>query len=472
MTPLDSGNEGRVKVLVVDDDLALAETLSDGLEERGYRAIPEGSSVAAARKLEQGDVDALVTDLRMPGMDGLELLALSRRLDPTRPVIVTTAFSDVASAIESIRQGAYHYLTKPFKVEELVLFLRRALEEARLRSEAVLLRRALRDRFALANLVGESKPMRALFDLVERVADAEVPVLLSGETGTGKGLVARALHALSRRSAGPFVSVNCAALPENLLESELFGHVKGAFTGAVSQRAGLFEEAHGGTLVLDELGEMDVGLQAKLLDVLESGQMRAVGANKHRNVDVRVVAASNRNLRDMVADHRFREDLLFRLDVVRLELPPLRDRLEDLPMLVAHFLKISKARHPRSPVERFSPEAYARLAQHPWPGNVRELENLVERAVLLGRTPELSNQDLQLEAARGTDESRVEFRGPVLPLRQLQRRYASWALRQEGGRRLATAESLGVDRKTLAKLLDASGEASDDGDSALEESSS
>jgi two-component system response regulator HydG len=452
---LDSESDRTVRVLVVDDDLALAETLSDGLEERGYRATPEGSSVAGARLLEQGDVDALVTDLRMPGLDGLELLALSRRLDPTRPVIVTTAFSDVASAVESIRQGAYHYLTKPFKVDELVLFLRRALEEARLRSEAVLLRRALRDRFALANLVGESKPMRALCDLVERVADAEVPVLLSGETGTGKGLVARALHALSRRSAGPFVSVNCAALPENLLESELFGHVKGAFTGAVSQRAGLFEEAHGGTLFLDELGEIDVGLQAKLLDVLESGQVRAVGSNKPRSVDVRVIAASNRNLRAMVADHRFREDLLFRLDVVRLELPPLRDRLEDVPMLVAHFFKASKGRHPRSPVERFSAEAHARLAQHPWPGNVRELENLVERAVLLGRTPEVQGQDLQLDVARPPAERHVEFRGPVLPLRQLQRRYASWALRQEGGRRLATAESLGVDRKTLARLLDA-----------------
>jgi two-component system, NtrC family, response regulator HydG len=455
MTPSGNASETMARVLVVDDDLALAETLSDGLEERGYRAFPEGSSVTAARRLEHEDIDALVTDLRMPGSDGLELLALSRRLDLTRPVIVTTAFSDVASAIESIRHGAYHYLTKPFKVEELALFLRRALEEARLRSEAVLLRRALRDRFALKNLVGESKPIRALFDLVERVADAEVPVLLSGETGTGKGLVARALHALSRRSVGPFVTVNCAALPENLLESELFGHVKGAFTGAVSQRAGLFEEAQGGTLFLDEIGEIDFGLQAKLLDVLESGQVRAVGANKERPVDVRVVAASNRNLREMAADRRFREDLLFRLDVVRLELPPLRDRLDDVPMLVAHFLKAAKARHPRSPVERFSPEAYARLAAHTWPGNVRELENLVERAVLLGRSPEIQARELQVDKKPETDESCVEFRRPVLPLRQLQRRYASWALRQEGGRRLATAESLGVDRKTLAKLLDA-----------------
>ena len=454
MTPLDSGSKPKVRVLVVDDDLALAETLSDGLEERGYQATPEGSSVAGARRLEHGDVDALVTDLRMPGMDGLELLALSRRLDATRPVIVATAFSDVASAIESIRQGAYHYLTKPFKVDELALFLGRALDEARLRSEAVLLRRALRDRFALENLVGESKPMRALFDLVERVADAEVPVLLAGETGTGKGLVARALHALSRRASGPFVSVNCAALPDALLESELFGHVKGAFTGAVSQRAGLFEEAQGGTLFLDELGEMDVGLQAKLLDVLESGQVRAVGANKQRAIDVRVVAASNRNLRDMVANRRFREDLLFRLDVIRLELPALRDRLDDVPMLVAYFLKASKARHPRSPVERFSPDAYLRLAQHPWPGNVRELENLVERAVLLGRAADVQAADLQLETSRATNERRIEFHEPVLSLRQLQRRYAAWALRQEGGRRLATAESLGVDRKTLAKLLD------------------
>jgi two-component system, NtrC family, response regulator HydG len=458
VAPPANTTETSARVLVVDDDLALAETLADGLEERGYHCLPEGSSAAAARRLEQGDIDALVTDLRMPGTDGLELLALSRRLNPSRPVIVATAFSDVASAIECIRQGAYHYLTKPFTVDELALFLRRALDEARLRSEAVLLRRALRDRFALANLVGESPAMRALFDLVERVADAEVPILLSGETGTGKGLVARALHALSRRSSGPFVTVNCAALPENLLESELFGHVKGAFTGAISQRTGLFEEAQGGTLFLDELGEVDISLQAKLLDVLENGQVRAVGSNKVRPVDVRVVAASNRNLREMVANHRFREDLLFRLDVVRLELPALRDRLGDLPILVAHFLKAAKVRHPQSPVERFSPEAHARLARHPWPGNVRELENLVERAVLLGRASEIQAQELQLEAGRGSDEGGIEFRGPVLTLRQLQRRYASWALQREGGRRLATAESLGVDRKTLAKLLDASDE--------------
>jgi two-component system response regulator HydG len=458
MTPADKASDPIARVLVVDDDLALAETLADGLEERGYRAIPEGSSTSAARRLEQDDLDALVTDLRMPGLDGLGLLALSRRLDLTRPVIVTTAFSDVASAVESIRQGAYHYLTKPFKVDELALFLQRALEEARLRSEAVLLRRALRDRFSLKNLVGESKPVRALFDLVERVADAEVPVLLSGETGTGKGLVARALHALSRRSAGPFVTVNCAALPENLLESELFGHVKGAFTGAVSQRAGLFEEAQGGTLFLDEIGEIDFGLQAKLLDVLESGQVRAVGANKQRAVDVRVIAASNRNLREMATEHRFREDLLFRLDVVRLDLPALRDRRDDIPMLVAHFLKAAKGRHPRSPVERFSPEAYARLAEHTWPGNVRELENLVERVVLLGRGAEVQSGELRLDEKPETDESHVEFRGPILPLRQIQRRYANWALRQEGGRRLATAESLGVDRKTLAKLLDVTGD--------------
>jgi two-component system, NtrC family, response regulator HydG len=456
--PPDRGAEENVRVLVVDDDLALAETLADGLQERGYVAFPEGSSTTAAERLERESIHALVTDLRMPGPDGLQLLALSRRLDPMRPVIVTTAFSDVASAVESIRQGAYHYLTKPFKVDELELFLRRAVAESRLRSEAVVLRRALRDRFALANLVGKSASMRALLDLVERVADAEVPILLAGETGTGKGLVARALHGLCRRSAGPFISVNCAALPENLLESELFGHVKGAFTGATSQRPGLFEEADGGTLFLDEIGEIDFSLQAKLLDVLESGLVRAVGSNKQRPVDVRVIAASNRNLREMAASHRFREDLLFRLDVVRLELPALRDRLEDLPALVQHFLQAAKRRHTTSPVERFSPEAHARLAEHSWPGNVRELENLVERAVLLGRTVEVQAEDLRLEQPQGLEGGRVEFRGPVLPLRELQRRYASWALQQEGGRRLATAEALGVDRKTLAKLLEASDE--------------
>jgi two-component system, NtrC family, response regulator HydG len=445
--------EKRPRVMVVDDDLALAETVRDGLVDRGYDAFAVGSGKDAVRRISEGDFDALVTDLRMPGADGLDLLALSRQAAPDRPVIVMTAFSAVETAIESIRRGAYHYLTKPFKADELALFLDRALAEARLRREAVVLRRALRDQFALSSIVGRSGAMRDVCDLAERVADATAPVLLLGETGTGKGLLAQAIHASGARATRPFVTVNCASVPEALLESELFGHVKGAFTGATSGRKGLFEEASGGTLFLDEIGEMPAPVQAKLLHALERGVVRALGSDKERAVDVRVVAATHRDLRARVREGAFREDLLFRLEVLTIELPPLRQRREDLPPLIGHLLAKSKARHPESPVTRFSTEALQRMLVHAWPGNVRELENTIERAVLLGRGPEVGVSELPPTVGAKGGDDRTVFDGAVVPLHELERRYARWALDQLGGRRMLTAERLGVDRKTLSRLL-------------------
>ncbi len=446
------------RVLIVDDDQALAETLSDGLVDRGYDAVAVASSRQAVRTLETDDVDALVTDLRMPGVDGLGLLQLSRRIAPERPVIVMTAYSAVDSAIESIRQGAYHYLTKPFKVDELALFVARALEEARLRQETIVLRRALRDQFAISNIIGQSDSMRELCELATRVADATTPVLIVGETGTGKGLLARAVHGASARAKSPFVTVSCAAVPENLLESELFGHTKGAFTGAAGPRKGLFEEASAGTVFLDEIGEMPLSLQAKLLDVLERGVVRAVGSDRERSVNARVVAATHRDLRARVRQGAFREDLLFRLDVVRLEIPALRQRPEDMPPLVAHFLAKAKARHPGSPVKSIGPDAMARLLAHTWPGNVRELENAIERLVLLGRSAQVDAGQLPPDlGVTGRDE--LTFEGPILELHDVERRYARWAIAQLGGRKMLTAEKLGIDRKTLARLL---GDTADD----------
>ncbi|HEY8074208.1 MAG TPA: sigma-54 dependent transcriptional regulator, partial [Labilithrix sp.] len=314
----------RARVLVVDDEPAMAETLAEGLVERGYDAIGVTSSKDAAARLGAEPFDAVVTDLRMPAVSGLALLAVAKREAPDAPVIVMTAFGALDSAIECIRQGAYHYLTKPFKVEELALFLSRGLDEARVRRRADALERALADRFAFGSLVGRSAAMRAVFELAERVADATTPLLIVGETGTGKTVLARAIHARSSRASGTFVTINCAALPENLLESELFGHVRGAFTGATSHRRGLLEEADGGTLLLDEIGEMPMALQTKLLDVIERRKVRAVGANVEKSVDVRFVAATHRDLRERVAAGAFREDLLYRLDVVTIELPPLR----------------------------------------------------------------------------------------------------------------------------------------------------
>jgi two-component system response regulator HydG len=445
------------RVLIVDDHLELAETLADGLTDRGYDASPCAHGVEAAKRLETEPFDALVTDLRMPEVDGMGLLARSRAAAPERPVIVMTAYGAVETAVEAIRQGAYHYLTKPFRLDELVVFLGRALDDARVRREARSLRAALRDEFRLDNLVAASPAMRDVFDVAARVADASTPVLLYGETGTGKTALARAIHATSTRAGAPFVAINCAALPEALLESELFGHVKGAFTGATTARAGLFADADGGTLLLDEVGEMSPALQAKLLHVLETGDVRAVGASKERHVDVRILAATHRDLRERVRAAAFREDLLYRLDVVSIEIPPLRQRREDIPLLIERLLGELRAKHPRAVVERFSGDATAKLLAHPWHGNVRELAHAVERVVLFGRTAEASSADLPpavTSAPTAVASGPAElFAGSVLPIREVQRRYAAWALEKFDGHKARTAEALGIDGKTLAKWL-------------------
>ena len=440
------------RVLIVDDHLEMAEMLADGLSELGFETRAVASGLAALELLEEGWPEAVVTDLRMHEVGGLDLLDRSKALDPERPVIVMTAYGAVDSAVASIRQGAYHYLTKPFKLEEVEIYLRRALADRALRSEAAELRRTLQTQFSSLGLVGRSRGMREIYSLMERIAPAEVPVLILGETGTGKGLVARALHSRSHREGAPFVAVNCAALPETLLESELFGHTRGAFTGAVKDRIGLFREAHTGTLFLDEIGDMPVSLQSKLLHVLERGEIRPLGSEKDVSVDVRIMAATHRDLRQMVAAGTFREDLLYRLDVITLELPPLRHHREDIAELFEHFLATSKAKHPHSPVERAAPEVMERLLEYRWPGNVRELAHLVERMVVLGRESEVCLVDLpaSLSASQGK-----EWRGfdEILSSREMQRRYAAWVLEKLGGNRARTAETLGIDVKTLGKWL-------------------
>jgi len=442
------------RVLVVDDDLHLAETLAEGLTDRGLEAVACASSVEAVARLEAEPFEAVVTDLRMPQVDGMELLARSRATAPERPVIVMTAYAAVETAIEAIRQGAYHYLTKPFLVDELALFVDRAIGDARLRREARSLRSALRHESALDHLIGASAGMREVFDVVTRVADAATPVLFVGETGTGKTAIARAMHAVGVRAERPFVSINCASLPENLLESELFGHVKGAFTGATATREGLVAEAAGGTLLLDEIGEMAPAMQAKLLHVLESGTVRSVGSNKERRVDVRLVAATHRDLRERIRAGAFREDLLYRLDVVTIEIPPLRQRRDDVPLLADAMLRRAKAAHPQSPVERLSAPVLAALMHHAWPGNVRELTHAIERMVLLGRGVEATVADLPPTVTAAPTPAVPEgFGHQVQPIREVQRRYAAWALERFGGHKRRTADALGVDAKTLAKWL-------------------
>jgi two-component system response regulator HydG len=441
------------RVLIVDDELEMARTLADGLCDHGFDAVAASSGRAALALLSEQRFDALVTDLRMPEMDGLTLMAQSRLLAPERPTLIMTAHGAIDSAIESIRQGAYHYLTKPFKLDELVIFVRRAIADSRLRREADALRTTLRERFGRAALVGHSAPMRALFDTLERVAASDVPLLIGGETGTGKGLFARIVHAESRRAGGPFVEVNCAALPEGLLESELFGHEKGAFTGAARSRRGLFAQADGGTLFLDEIGDIPHAIQVKLLHVLEEGMVRPVGSDRASRIDVRVVAATHRDLRRIVQTGGFREDLFYRLDVVSLQLPPLRQRREDIPFLVDHFLREQRSRHPQSKVERFSAEAMKRLLDYDWPGNVRELSHVVERALVLSRGSDIQPEDLPPALSQHEGSRPLTLEGEILPIRTVQRRYAAWALAQCGGLRTRAADKLGVDVKTLYNWL-------------------
>jgi two-component system, NtrC family, response regulator HydG len=440
------------RVLVVDDQVDMAETVAEGLFDFGFEGHPVSAADEASARIREGQYDALVTDLRIPGTDGLELLALSRASAPERPVIVMTAFSGIDSAVESIRRGAYHYMTKPFKVGELALFLRRAIDEAALRHEAKVLRSVLHQ--PLSNVVGDSHAMQDVFEIVRRVADSNVPVLVLGETGTGKGLIARAIHAEGSRANEAFVSINCAAIPEALLESELFGHVRGAFTGASTDRVGLFEQAHRGTLFLDEIAEMAPALQSKLLHILETGTLRPVGSNTERKVDVRIVAATHRDLRERVEKAQFREDLFYRLDVVSIDLPALRDRMEDIPALVAHFLATAKARNPRSVVTCLSPQVMEIFMNATWRGNVRELEHVIERLVLLGSHADARESDLpnsmHLHPAQAPEP---QFGEKVLPIRELQRRYASWALQRFSGAKMATCDALGIDSKTLAKWL-------------------
>ena len=440
------------RVLVVDDRLEMAETIADGLSDLGFKATAVASSARAAELLETSKIDALVTDLRMPEVDGLELLARSQRLLPERPVIIMTAFGAIDTAIESIRRGAAHYVTKPFKLEELSIFLTRSFEQLDLKVEAARLKRALKTTEVERRVIGGSRAMKDVLDTLGRVAVADTPVLFLGETGSGKGLLAETLHALGPRSKGPYVAVNCAALPEPLLESELFGHVRGAFTGATSSARGLFVEASGGTLFLDEIGDMAPALQAKLLHVLERGAVRPVGGSQEITVDTRVVTATHRDLRERVRAGSFREDLLYRIDVVSVEVPPLRRRREDLPDLIAHFFALAKDKHKHARAERIAPDAMAAFLDHDWPGNVRELAHALERIVLLAREPEVTLADLP-PMLRAGEASGLRFQGRIVPMREAQRRYAQWVFDQVGGHRSRAAERLDIDRKTLAKLL-------------------
>ena len=374
------------RILVVDDERSMQEFLEIFLRREGYDVVTAGDVDTAVVHLETDEIDLVITDMQMPDKTGLDLLLAAREVSPETILIVVTAFGTTDSALSAMKEGAYDYLTKPFKVDELRIVIEKALEKKVLSSENRRLRRELRSQSRGRNIIGHSGAMQQLYDLIAQVAETKTNVLVSGESGTGKELVARAIHEQSPRNDQPFVAINCGAIPENLLESELFGHVKGAFTGAVQTKPGLFEAASGGTLFLDEIGELSQPLQVKLLRALQERTIRRVGDTVDRKIDVRIVSATNRRLEDEVAAGRFREDVYYRLNVIELELPPLRDRVEDIPLLAQHFIRVF-AEELGKDVEGMDAAAYEMLSGYAFPGNVRELENLIERAVALTHQP-------------------------------------------------------------------------------------
>ena len=441
------------RILVVDDEGEMAEMVAEYLTQRGYRAETAVGGKAAIAAMKKKLYDAVLTDLRMDGVDGFDVLSAALAADATRPVIMMTAYGTIDGALEAVRRGAAHYLTKPFKMEEAALWLERAFADRGLRRENEQLRRAVDERLGFHNLIGKSAVMQQLYDLLERVSAVSSPVLISGESGTGKELVARALHHGGPRARAPFVAVNCAAITDSLLESELFGHARGAFTGATEAKKGLFVEAHGGTLFLDEVGELPIGLQAKLLRAIETSSVRPVGGGVERQVDVRIIAATNRDLARAVQEKTFREDLYYRLHVIPVHLPPLRARRDDIPPLVAHFVERHAAQNPDAPAREVTVEVLRRMTELPWPGNIRELKNAVERMLVLGKGKRLDVRDLALAVPEPVPEAMAGFAAEIVPLRVMTRRYIEWVLAQTAGNKVRTAALLEIDASTIYRVL-------------------
>jgi two-component system response regulator PilR (NtrC family) len=454
----DRGNL-RGRVLVVDDEQSMREFLSIALERDGHSVEVAENGTAALEKLARESFDLVITDLRLGDFSGLEILQKVRSTDADTEVIVITAYATAENAIKAMKAGAYDYITKPFKVDEIKLICQRALERHTLAQENLTLRQRLRETQGFADIVGKSKAMRQVFDLIAKVAPARTNVLISGESGTGKELVARAIHRRSPRAAKPFVAVNCAAIPSTLLESELFGHTKGAFTGAERGRAGLFREADGGSLLLDEISELDPQLQVKLLRVLQERKIRPVGSDREEQVDVRVMAATNRDLTQCVKDGTFREDLYYRLNVIEVKVPPLRERRDDIALLVSHFVMRFAAESGKK-IRAISSDALKKLLEHPFSGNVRELENMVERAVTLASTEVLQAADFGALSAPLDDGlvdlSRITDEEQNLDqlLQRIEHQLIEQALERTEGVRTEAAKLLGISFRSLRYRLD------------------
>ncbi len=441
------------RIVVVDDEMQMGVLLTEVLHDAGHQAEAYTDPKEALDAIMEAPPSLVITDFKMGELDGLTLMERALAAHPTVPVILITAFGSIDLAIEATRKGAFHFITKPFRLKEVLLVVERALAHRQMRTENERLRREVARRYEFSGIIGKSAAMQQVFTLVERVATSASNVLILGESGTGKELVAKAIHYNSPRKKAPFVAINCSALPEGLLESELFGHVRGAFTGAHAAKQGLFQEATRGSLFLDEIGDMPIALQAKLLRALQEKTVRPVGGNREVQVNTRIVAATNRNLRQEVKEGRFREDLYYRLSVIPVRLPPLRDRIEDIPLLVRHFLA-RVATEASAAAKELSPEAMKALMRYRWEGNVRELENIIERAFVLcaGQVIEVDDivEELRTRSTDFTDDDESAPPWDDLPtIEELERRYIVRVLRITDGNKDKAARILGIDRRTL-----------------------
>jgi len=432
----------KAKILVVDDEVIIRDSLRDWLNDAGYEVFTAENGPKALETIKRERPRVIIADLVMPGMDGIELMKRAKEISPDIEVIIITAYGSIPTAITAIREGAYDYIQKPFCPERTEILIEKLVERQRLIEENLSLHQKLEERYRFENIIAKSSRVQQVIEAIKVVAASNATVLITGETGTGKELVARAIHSQSQRRGKPFIAVSCAALPETLLESELFGHEKGAFTGAYAQKKGKFEVANHGTLLLDEIGEMSANIQVHLLRVLEEKEFTRVGGNEPIKVDVRVISATNRDIKEAVAKGQFREDLYYRLNVVNIELPPLRERKEDIPLLAQHFLK-KFALENKKEISGFSPEATDFLLGYNWPGNVRELENAIERAVILAKKPVIEIDDLPQQTLAGRSI-------PVgKNLRQVEKNHIMNVLAQTKGNYTKAAKALGISRMTL-----------------------
>jgi DNA-binding NtrC family response regulator len=435
-----------MKLLIADDEKNIRQFLTVELASHGITTDEADTGMKALELIEGDEYDVLLLDLNMPGMDGIEVLKKMKVLDIPTEVIVLTANAHVPTAVEAIKLGAYDYLTKPFSLEELTSVIEKAYDKKKLRTENLLLKRQLQRFSEGRRIVAESRVMRELLELVRKVAQSDYPVLITGESGVGKELIATNIHDSSKRTGGPFLPINCGAIPENMIESELFGYEKGAFTGAFARKPGLVEVANGGTLFLDEIGDMPAALQAKLLRVIETGRFFRLGGTREQTADIRILAATNIDLREAIGKGLFRRDLYYRIAALAVHIPPLRERREDIPILIEHSLKGSAAfRH-----KRFSDEALRALQAYAWPGNVRELQNVIHRTLLLSTNDTVTTADIACEL-------RLEHSLPGTRLENVEREHIMRVFRASGGQRGKAAEALGIDPKTLSRKLSSYG---------------